>query len=368
VGTLTYGLGKGLQEPVSPFRKAYFFGAPLNSQSAYNWKAVPTIIEPTTSFDLSQLSLNSEVVVALVGVTGYNGGVTQIGWTWYRDADNKLLYSLLWSWDFPSGWQVYAYTYIGYLAPEIIQNGAYHVNIVATGAETFNITLPFVVLGISVVVEPPPPHPLAVTFIVELLNRASTFFYSIYQTVLGWVWPFNQAAGLFYSLCIMFVDLAGAFATFNDWVVDTTAKIANVLNLDSLEAWFVDWRARILTAWNWVLTSLANVTSIIENWWLATRATVQGWISTATEGFAGLRSQWDNFWTVTFPTLVSFQWLSTWWSGRLVDIDTLVNSRLRVWFPFYDELVSLWSSIRSFFVDPLQWVYDRLDDFFERFW
>jgi hypothetical protein len=166
----------------------------------------------------------------------------------------------------------------------------------------------------------------------------------------------------------MFVDLAGAFATFNEWVVDTTAKIANVLNLDSLAAWFTDWKSKILAAWNWVLTSLDNVTSIIESWWLSTRTLVQGWISTATEGLGTLKAQWDNFWTVTFPTLVSFTWLQSWWSSQLPSIEALVNSRLRVWFPFYDELVSLWSSIQSFFADPLQWLYNRLDDFFERFW
>ena len=51
-----------------------------------------------------------------------------------------------------------------------------------------------------------------------------------------------------------------------------------------------------------------------------------------------------------------------------MDIQKLIRSA----FKEYEDLWRGWAAIRDqvfdFFKDPEQWVYDRLDKFFERFW
>ena len=53
---------------------------------------------------------------------------------------------------------------------------------------------------------------------------------------------------------------------------------------------------------------------------------------------------------------------------EIKDVDGLIHSMLMEWLPFYDTLCEIWQDIRDFFADPLGWVYNKLDEFFERFW
>ena len=204
--------------------------------------------------------------------------------------------------------------------------------------------------------------------IISLMNTLSGVFYSIYLTVNGWVWPFREAAGLFYSISSVFASLGWAFGDFGNWVSNITNQLLTFINWNTLWSWFSQFYTMITTAWTWVLGAWTNVTSIVSSWWAATSATVLGWINTAVQGLAELRVAWGNFWTQTLPNLVSFQWLATWWAGQLPGVQSLILSTLKTAFPFYDEMVQLWGEIKAFFADPEQWVYNKLDSFFERFW
>jgi len=229
-----------------------------------------------------------------------------------------------------------------------------------------------------------------INWIVQRLNDASDLFYSIYLEIYYWMSPFDAIAPVFYEVCLIFNRLAWNFYDFGLWVDDTAQKLTTFFNELDLTAWFKPWIDKILDAWNWVRYAWWNVTGIIGDWWSSTSSTVLGWIAIATEGIAALqetwsnfwnitwpqwtgnlselRSLWDTFWTVTLPTLVSFQWLSTWWDTKLKEIDELTTTKLTDWFPFYDTLSELWDSIAEFFADPLAWLYDRLELFFDRFW
>ena len=67
----------------------------------------------------------------------------------------------------------------------------------------------------------------------------------------------------------------------------------------------------------------------------------------------GLRSLWDNFVTTTLPGLAT-------WAG----VGSLVESTLKEWLPFYDDLRRLWTSIAEFIVDPWGYLTDRFVDWF----
>lgn len=229
-----------------------------------------------------------------------------------------------------------------------------------------------------------------IDWIVDGLDAISEFFFSIGRWCDDQGWPFTYVADFFWSLGTTFFYLKWDFVDFGDWVDDVAAKILKFISWIDLDRWFREWSEKILEAYYWVRSAWSNVTDIVEEWWQAISITVQGWIDAAVQGLddlivawnnfwsytwpewtarlTDLRSLWDDFWNNTFPTLVSFTWLETWWNTKLIFIDELIESILKEWFPFYNELRDLWDNIKEFITDPLQWFYDRLEELFDRFW
>jgi len=129
----TKNMGKGLREPCSPYRQAYVFGADLNVPNASNWNCVPEVVEPTTIFDLSSITPNHEVVVALSSFYGIEAGYSPwIAHSWYRSRDSKKLYTYSFQIPNPAAYGYdywdwyYVYSYIGYTSWEIWENGQYY--------------------------------------------------------------------------------------------------------------------------------------------------------------------------------------------------------------------------------------------------
>ena len=149
-------MGKGLREPVAPYRQAYVFGADLNVPNANNWNAVPEAMDPTNTFDLSSLTPNHEVVVAeLVAFDIPAGVVCFADMEWHRGRDDAFLFS--YPVNIPdaltfgySGWAwYYIYSYIGYVPWEISENGGYYLDLTFSGPATYYTQrLTFTVTGI----------------------------------------------------------------------------------------------------------------------------------------------------------------------------------------------------------------------------
>lgn len=119
-----YSIGKGLTEYCAPNATVQVFGVPLGTPqgeiSAATWDCPPSILSPTTIFDVSAIGPGHEVVVALVNLSNVNTSPT-FSWNWYRERDNQLLFSLSWTapplqqgYYFP--W-LFSYSYIGFLYP-----------------------------------------------------------------------------------------------------------------------------------------------------------------------------------------------------------------------------------------------------------
>jgi len=226
--------------------------------------------------------------------------------------------------------------------------------------------------------------------IIGWLGDASGYFYGIYLDVYYWIAPFNAIAPIFFSLHSIFASLSWGFYYFNQWVDSAQAQLANILSWSTIVSYIKAWLPGLENAVNWFLNAWNNVLAAIGDWWGATQPTVQGWIDSAKQflqtqinslsnWLAGLEADvqellgqlpslgeilaWFGDWWANILTRIE-----AWWDEKLLGINSLIESTLRAWFPFYDELAELWSDIRLFFTDPLQWLYDRLDAFFERFW
>jgi len=206
------------------------------------------------------------------------------------------------------------------------------------------------------------------SWIVSRLNDASDFFYSIYIEVFGWIFPFNLAASLFYQLSLTFNRLAWDFYDFSQWVDDVVDKVADILS--EVDIWNIlstpiRWAEDAI---EWIRDAWSNIWYEIGVWWSTTYPLILAWIDEAKQYtlslvdsiasmLGSLQQSWDNFISSILPTLAS-----------LFSVQSLIDSALTTWFPFYNDLVSLWSEIRAFFTDPLQWLYNKLEEFFERFW
>lgn len=204
--------------------------------------------------------------------------------------------------------------------------------------------------------------------IVEFLYDAGTFLYSIFLEVNDWVWPFYYAAEFFYDLSITFIKLAARFDEFREWLEWAEDEIGEILSWSRIKDKIREWLDGIEDLIDWFTDWWTHIKQEVEDWWGEKATAVKGWIEEATEGLEDLLEDWDNFWDKILPELVNFTWLAEWWNTRLAEINSLIESVIKTWFPFYNDLVNLWSDIKVFFADPLQWVYNKLDEFFERFW
>jgi len=204
--------------------------------------------------------------------------------------------------------------------------------------------------------------------IIDYLNDVSDFFYDIYIEILGWVWPFWQAADLFYGLCVLFNNLAWAFHDFADWLDWAHNEIRNILSWSDIRSEIRDWLDGIENLVEWFKNWADWINQAIDSWWDSAKQTVKDLIAIATQGLDNLLIAWDNFWTVTFPTLVSFTWLSIWWDNKLIELNLFIESTLATWSPFWEGWQEVRDSVTEFFTDPLQWLYDKMDEWFERFW
>lgn len=215
-------------------------------------------------------------------------------------------------------------------------------------------------------------------WIIQRLNDAASFLYSIYLEVLSWPWPFWLAYSFFYSLYLTFNKLAWDFYDFHIWVDDVAGKVANILSYSNIYSYFRTYFDAALNAWNWVVSAWSNVTSIVNNWWLTTSATVKGWIDSAILGvrtlidqtnswLASLQSAWDNF-KARIPSIDNIlSWFGNWWGNILTSIiawgaltglqissliDSAFLSRESWWAGWQD-----WrDKVTEFFIDPFGWI------------
>jgi len=184
--------------------------------------------------------------------------------------------------------------------------------------------------------------------------------------------------------------VAGYLFVASNWYEDTRVRLLELLSWSTIQGYIRNWLTGIEAAVSWFLNWWLRVGQRIDYWWLGVWSTVQDWIDAATQGLDELKAAWGNFWsttlpdilgqlellranwrqfwTVTFPTLVDFTRLEIWWNGKVEDIQRLIRGAMAD----FDDLFTWWADFKEdvvlFFTDPWAWLYNKFDDFFERFW
>lgn len=222
--------------------------------------------------------------------------------------------------------------------------------------------------------------------IVTYCNNISSFFYSLYLEVRSWWIPASYSAVIFLQLSWMFSYLAWDFYYFNQWVDSTARKLLDILSWSTIKSFILSWLPSLQDAVNWFLARLSWFTTEVTNWWNGTKAIVQGWIDTAKQFLqtqinslstllANLQAAW-NEWQLKIPSFNEiWSWFTNWWNNTLariitwgaltaLQINTLIDSNIKSWFPFYESLSQLWSKVAEFITDPLTWLEKRFTDWF----
>jgi len=222
--------------------------------------------------------------------------------------------------------------------------------------------------------------------IFSIIWNISTLFYNLASTTSTWVWPFYYISTPFYAIGDLFWAWLEPIANFGVWADDVWARVQKVLDEEgvlSLILWVFPWLTDVgnwfATRWEWFLAE-AN------EWWAAISLEVKGWIEIArqtlqalindlTTWLATLQAAWDDFWTETWPEwtakldILKAGWDAFWvttfptlanWTG----VQSLIDSALRTWFPFYDDLIAIWNEVVEFFTNPLEFLLTRLTDWF----
>lgn len=226
--------------------------------------------------------------------------------------------------------------------------------------------------------------------IVSWLGHVRDYLFDAYIEVSGWYHPFNNLAYPLYWLYYAFYYITYYFGLLSEWLNWAASRIDQILSISTIQSYFQAFINYASWAWSWISNAWSNVTSIINTWWSSTQQTILVWINNAAEW---LQAQVDGLgvWVSNLQASVNnllaqipsinelIAWfsdwwpkiltpLTSWWNEKLLDIESLVQSEIKDWFPFYDELTSLWNSIKEFFTDPEDWLYKAVDRIIERFW
>ena len=212
---------------------------------------------------------------------------------------------------------------------------------------------------------PEPPPPPEGSWFWELIKPFIQWFLDAATKAWNWV---NNAFGNVWDIVEIWWSVTSS--TLVDWIsAATKAGVSTALN-----------------AWNWVKNAFWNVWDIVDIWWSVTKPIVQSLIDTAvgglkdvagawsdfwnnlwpalTRGFDSLKSSWDNFWVYTLPDLVTNNWLTTWWIGRLLDVRALINTAVKDIADLAEGWQEMKSNVVTFFQDPLEFIWQRFADWF----
>ena len=209
-------------------------------------------------------------------------------------------------------------------------------------------------------------------WIIYDIRRIVQYLYQVFADMALWCWahdpPFGSIGSWFAQIYDHLTDLHYGLYLFAEDYESLWEGIIGIITESDVFSLLQSWLTFAEDAWYWVANAFNNVVSIIWEWWPIALGYVMTYVDNAVEGLVELREAWDTFWTVTLPSLISFDWLGIWWEGRIEDVQSLITTAVED----IENLMLGWQEVRDsvleFFGDPYGWIYDRLDEFFERFW
>ncbi len=190
-------------------------------------------------------------------------------------------------------------------------------------------------------------------------------------------WLHSFLVGLDFQILTWHLDIGSYILAPIQWVLD---RINDAFEwIAQLVAWWEEFRQEVLDfvnlvpvwigeVWNWITNLGQMIGQWISDWWDGIYDTVKEWvlsrIDEAKELITDLTTRVEtiiirveDFFTVTLPQL-----------ARSIDVQDWITDRLAPFREMFNFFEAFKTDIVAFFSDPLQWIYDKLEEFFERFW
>lgn len=244
--------------------------------------------------------------------------------------------------------------------------------------------------GIDINAPPPPPEPLPVPTVPPIPPEPAPPEVGFTHAFNGIIFLFRSMAEWFYEaaekvariplLGSLLADplwwagnrcegISNAFINVRDLIdIEVLPILRVVLTPDNILHYLGEWWEATAQPWvesalEWALTNL-GIKAVVKAWSTFWNDIWPEW----TREWDIILVKWDFFWKVTLPGLLTWQWLTDWWSGRLLDINSLITSAFtlredfwRGWSDFRDQVAEL-------FEDPEDWLLKRIESMIERFW
>jgi len=223
-------------------------------------------------------------------------------------------------------------------------------------------------------------------WIINELNDVSDWFYELYLDCYYAGWPLSSIASWFRYLYQTFNELAWDFSDFFSWLLDMADQIEEALSWSTIKSNIISWFRYLGDLSDIFYYFGNNVASVVTSWWSATQWTVRGWIDAAVSGFNSMLTAWSNFWNNLWPQMTSsfnslksawenFTWytlprlpswgdIEDWWSGRVGDLQGLINSAFTDRASLWEGWQELRDNVVEFFTDPVEFIWDRFADWF----
>ncbi len=364
----TFSLGKGLREPCSPFRQLPIFGQPATPSTSLAWNCLPEPMEPARQFDLSGITEGHEVVVALLTCTGLPPGYYTSYFTWHRVRDGRVIASWEVRLAVPQAGQASFYSWIGWFASEISENGDYSAEVVLEGPAEFRQVLPFTVSGIPP--EPPPPEPVLFNPFALLRNASAQIANSLAS--LAWELSINillsWTAVAIGTLARWANDVTFYLSLASDWLEDVEERLHQGFSWQAVRALILSWLPWLADAAAWFSDVSGNLLAVVNSWWSTAQSVVLDWID-------ALRNEVID---ITHD-MIDINHLFSWWESVQVtvrewidDTRTSVLNAVEVFISPVRDAVNRHENVIRLLTDAddvaLRWLLERIETMIARLW
>jgi hypothetical protein len=200
--------------------------------------------------------------------------------------------------------------------------------------------------------------------IYDVVYDIGTWLYDAYYTVKDWVWPFNLLADPIYYVYWGCRLALNPILSFNLWVDYIIYQVSRIRSWEDIIGLLETWRTMAENAWAWVLDWRDNVLSAIDTWWNSSDNPIRPYVDSTWQSAKDLvanvqkevsqvHAAWDDFWTTTYPTLISSS-----------DANTLVDTKITEASPFWAGWQDVKNNVVTFITAPLDWLWERFTDWF----
>jgi predicted PurR-regulated permease PerM len=191
------------------------------------------------------------------------------------------------------------------------------------------------------------------------------------------MWLVNGLLYLDWQIFTWHINVGTAVEAAIDWVLDGLNTVITFVG--QLAAWWEEFRQEVIDffteipkwlneLWQYFLNFADTFAGWISDWWDGIFETVKDWVLTVVDKLKEIVTdigdtleRWvttvENFFTQVLPEL-----------AHKLDVLDMIKSFFEPWRDLLNFLSEVAADIGEFFSDPLAWVYNKLDDFFERFW